>query len=662
MRSLTRRTFLRDSFLAAASASIAADAIASAEGIENPDGRHGMRKKKLAANLYMLEGAVNTGVLVHKEKALLFDCCDSVTPARLRSLGVNSVNMICCTQHRRPNVCGAYAFVENGAGIVAPAAERHLFEDVDAYWSDWRKRWHLYDMRPRPQVLVRPLRVSRGVSNGDTIEWEGYKIHVIETPGATDGSVSYLVEAGGTKACFSGDVLCGTGQVWDLYSMQEGFGAVGDYHGFMGSRAKVIASLRKLSSCGAQLLVPSHGAPIRDVAEATQSLDRRLNEVWRNYTAISALNHYFPTLFDELKDDPMRMAPARTMDLPNWIRRVGWTSFAVVSETGAAFLVDCGAEGVVDTLRKWIDEKTIASVEGCWVTHYHDDHVDALQSALLAFGCPITTDRHLAEIVEQPSWFFLPCISPHGTPVARATKDRDTWSWHEFRFTAYHFPGQTLYHSGLLVEGHGGKPFFAGDSFSPTGLDDYTCGNRMFLGAGRGFRRCIGLLREIQPDYILNQHQERAFAFTNDELDYMERLLAERERLIAEMTPWEDPNFAIDEWWMRTYPYQQDTCAGSVIAIDVEFTNHGTNEARVDVEPVLPAGWRWNRKRGTRSLRIPPKTDGIAAPFGPQPDRAARVWIEVAEGASPGRYVVPLRATWNGHYLGQFRHALVFVR
>jgi len=621
-----------------------------------------MRRRNLAPNLYVLEGAVNTGVLVHEGKALLFDCCDSVTPAGLKSTGAVSVTMICCTQHRRPNVSGAYEFVENGAALVAPAAERHLFEDVDAYWSDWRKRWHLYDMQPGPQVLTKSLPVSRTVADGDVIEWEGHTIHVIETPGATDGSVSYLIEAGGSKVCFSGDALCGPGQVWDLYSMQEGFDAVGDYHGFLGSRRKLIASLHKLASSGAEILVPSHGAPIHDPKPATELLEQRMNEVWRNYAATSALNHYWPALLDDLKDDPLRMTPARTLDVPDWIRRVGWTSFAVKSETGAAFLIDCGAEGVVETLRKWIDEKVITSVEGCWITHYHDDHVDALQSALMAFGCPIITDRHLAGIVENPSRFFLPCIAPSGTPVTRATQDGDTWSWHEFKFTAYHLPGQTFYHSGLLVEGRGAKAFFGGDSFSPTGLDDYTCGNRVFLGAGRGFQRCIDLLRELRPDCILNEHQERGFVFTDEQLDYMARLLADRERLIAEITPWEDPNFAVDEWWMRTYPYQQETCPGSIIAVDLEFTNHAMTEAHAKVEPVLPTGWRWIRKRSAHNLRVPPRTDGVTQPFGPQPDRAARIWIGVPDDAASGRYVVPFRVTWNGRYLGQFRHALVFVR
>ena len=44
-------------------------------------------------------------------------------------------------------------------------------------------------------------------------------------------------------------------------------------------------------------------------------------------------------------------------------------------------------------------------------------------------------------------------ISPSVAPVDHRTGDAESWRWHEFTLTAYHFGGQTLYHGGLLVEG-----------------------------------------------------------------------------------------------------------------------------------------------------------------------------------------------------------------
>ncbi len=617
---------------------------------------------QLASNLFVLGGAVNTGVLVAGRQALLFDCCDTVSPARLAELGVDTVAAILCTQHRRPNVAGAYPFLAGGARLIAPAGERHLCEDPAAYWNDWRNRWHIYHHQPGLQVPARPLPVARAVGEGDVVEWEGFAIHVLDTPGATTGSVSYLVEAGGQRIVFSGDVVYGPGQVWDLYSLQKGFGCIGDYHGFLGQRRALSASLQKLASCGADLLVPSHGAPVHGVAAATELAAQRLEAVWRNYTAISALNHYFPDLLAETRSDPRRMAPARTVEPPPFVRRVAYTSLAVISETGAALLVDCGHDAVIDTLQQWRQEGLITGVEACWVTHYHDDHVDALHRLAQAFGCPILADQHMAEIVEHPLRFFLPCIAPAGAPVARATREGESWPWHEFQLTFCHFPGQTYYHGGLLVDGHGCKVFFCGDSGAPTGLDDYCCGNRTFLGAGLGFRRCIDIWRQCRPDYILNEHQDLAFAFTPEELDAMEAMLAERERLLAALLPWPDPNFGLDEGWVRTYPYEQEAWPGGAAAVEVQFTNHGPRPAEAAVEPVLPAGWLWDRERSVARVQVPARTGGSTASCCPRPDGAARVWVLLPKDARAGRYVLPFRVTWGGRYLGQVRHAIVAVR
>jgi len=283
--------------------------------------------------------------------------------------------------------------------------------------------------------------------------------------------------------------------------------------------------------------------------------------------------------------------------------------------------------------------------------------VDALPRVAKELRCPIMTDRRVSEIIEHPECFFLPCISPNAAPVAKATEHGESWTWQEFTLTAFHFPGQTFYHAGLLVEGHGERAFFAGDSGAPTGLDDYCCGNRVFLGAAKGSRFCLDIWRQYAPDYILNEHQDRAFRFTAEQLDSMDKMLEERERLIAEMTPWPHANFATDEWWIRTYPYEQEAAPGGSIAIDVEFTNHGPQEAEAVVVPVLPEGWGC----AAQSVRItvPPDTSGSRDAALPRPDRAARIALTVAPDVVPGLYVIPFRITWDGRYLGQFRHAVV---
>ncbi len=626
-----------------------------------------MEAQRLGDQLLLLAGAVNTGVLVSGECALLFDCCDRVTPERLRALGVERVEKILCTQHRRPNAAGAYPFVtpERGelppAALVVPAREAHLFEDVAAYWADPANRWHIYHHQPGPQVLAEPLPVSDGVGEGDTIEWRGHVIRVLDTPGATDGSVSYLVESHGTRYAFCGDALCGPGQLWDLSSLQKGRLGTMDYHGFLGNRGRLVASLRRLAESGADVLIPSHGAPMREPQAAIALTLERLEAAWRNFAAISALHFYLPDLLADVQDDPLRMPPGSTSPLPGFIRRCGITSFVVVSETGAALVVDCGDPAVVETLHGWHHDGAIGAPEGCWVTHYHDDHVDALATLRETFGCPIIAERHLVEILEHPARFFLPCISPNPVVVDRPVAHGERWRWHEFTLTAYHFPGQTLYHGGLLLEGRGLRVFFAGDSAAPTGLDDYCAANRNFLGPDRGYRQCLALWRALRPDLILNQHQERAFVFGEAQLGHMERMLEERERLFGTLLPWAHPDFGTDEHWVRAYPYQQEVAPGGTFWVDVQFTNHAPVPGVGEVEPVLPPGWRWERERAPARVELPARTAGSVAPWESNPDRAVRIWVQAAPDAVRGRVVLPMRITWDGRYLGQFRHALVDV-
>ena len=408
------------------------------------------------------------------------------------------------------------------------------------------------------------------------------------------------------------------------------------------------------------MLVPSHGVIMRDPAAAIDLLPERFDALWRNYTSISCLNNYFPDLFEDTKDDPLRMKPVPKKERPPFISEPVYTSFGIVSDTGAFLLIDCGHEKVVEKVQERLDKGEITAIEGCWVTHYHDDHMDGMGKLVERFGCPVMTVEHVAEVVEHPERFWLPCISPVAVPVD-AKKDGESWQWHEFRMTAFHFPGQTYYHSGLLVEGHGTSVFFAGDSGSPTGIDDHCCPNRNFLAPSTGFRRCFEIWREHKPEFIFNEHQPMAFSFTDADLDYMDDMLAKREEILADMLPWENPNFGLDEGWVRVYPYEQDARPGEAFRMDVQFTNHSVGEATAAVEPALPEGWTWDRSRGTADVLLPPRTGGTVDAYCATPDKAASVWITPPPDAEPGKHVISFRVTWNGRYLGAIRSGVVNV-
>ena len=130
----------------------------------------------------------------------------------------------------------------------------------------------------------------------------------------------------------------------------------------------------------------------------------------------------------------------------------------------------------------------------------------------------------------------------------------------------------------------------------------------------------------------------------------MKKVLAERVKIFGDLLPWEHPNFGTDVVWARAYPYEQDVVKGGVFTVKMMFTNHADSPSRAEVKPVLPDGWKWERQFGNTHCRISPSEDG-----------AATVVIAVPEKTESGIYVIPFRITWNNRYLGQFRHALVWI-
>jgi len=620
---------------------------------------------ELAPNLYVYRGSVNVGILRDGHRALLIDVGEGAVAGVLAELGISHVDRVLFTHHHRDQASGIGPFLVAGARIGVPRAERQWFEQVERYWTDPANRWHLYDFRPHRLMLARSIPVHDTYCEGDRFEWGGATIAVMATPGHTDGSVSYQVDLGGARYLFSGDVLYDEGQVWELYSLQKGRGTR-DYHGFLGDRGRLFKSLGKLRAAAPAALIPSHGNIVTNPERAVDLLRERLTACYRQYVAISALRFYFPGLFREFRVRsgsseegqirwPEDMMPVREgKPCPGFLKHLG-TTWIVSSEDGAAFVVDCGSQDVVQEILAMQARGELAAVEWLWISHYHDDHVDGIPRFREAFGCPIVADESVAQVVEDPMAWRLPCISPEVTPVDRHTGNGESWRWHEFTITAYHLPGQTLYHGGLFVEGRGQRILFVGDSFTMAGIDDYCAGNRNLLGRGRGFDACIDLVQTLQPDLLLNCHVDEGFDFTEQQCLTMRSNLAERERLYRELLPWDDPNHGLDEEWVRCYPYEQCAEPGDTVCLQVVFTNHSDEACSASCEVIPPEEWQ----------SLPPAEKGGPgcgeAMIPPRAERSILLTFSIPRAAQSGRWVVPVEVTYDGRRLGQFREAIVEV-
>ena len=597
---------------------------------------------QLSENLYVHHGHVNTGILCDGSHALLIDPGDPTFNTTLTELGITKAEPLLFTHHHRDNIL-RYPIADN-VRVGVPAKEASWFAEVETFWNDPKYRWHLYNYHPHNLMRADAIRVTETYTDGAQIAWGSASLTVLETPGHTDGSVTYLIDVDGKRFAFTGDLIYDEGKIWELYSLQKGQ-QTSDYHGFLGARDELKESLEKVRQASPTALIPTHGVVMNDPDKAIDALLERLAYCYDKYVAISALRHYFPQLFAEFEGHPGHMPIREGKPPPECLRHFG-TTWLIIAENGEAFVMDCGSPNVIKQIQQLQADNEVSEVTQFWVTHYHDDHVNAIPEFQETFACETITDTVVAQVITNPIGFRLPCISPSVTRVDRITQDGDSWQWNEFTMTAYHFPGQTYYHGGLLVEGHGVRMFFGGDSFTMAGIDDYCSGNRNLLGSDVGYERCLRLIQELKPTHIFNCHVDPAFDFTDAEIAFMLDTLAERERCYTELFPWDHANYGMDEHWVRCDPYEQEVVPGGTAQLRVEITNHSDEPRTATAQPILPALWGTEVTPGETT--IPP---GAAGGFGfsiPIPQHCETL----------GRVVIPVDITYNARPLGKFREAI----
>ena len=122
------------------------------------------------------------------------------------------------------------------------------------------------------------------MKEGDALEWEGLKFDVLETPGHTDGSVTYLVELDGRRIAFTGDLISGPGQMWEMHSLQNRVGPLPAPHLGFGAMGELVkTSLDRVLATKPDLLIPSHGVVMRDPRAAVEQLKKNFDAVMDNY-------------------------------------------------------------------------------------------------------------------------------------------------------------------------------------------------------------------------------------------------------------------------------------------------------------------------------------------------------------------------------------------
>ncbi len=570
---------------------------------------------------------------------------------------VTMYEQLLLTHHRRDVVGSALKALPSGTSIVAPDAERVWLEKPTEFWNAFTKnRFHDYGCFTT-KIVALPVKVDRWVKEADSIDWRGLKFEVIDTPGYTPGSISYLATIDGKKLAFTGDLIYGDGQLLDLYSFQEAIpeAAIRGYHGYAGRLSQLVTSLQKIALLKPDILVPARGPLIENPQAAIDRLIGRVQALYRNYLSTNALHWYF-------KEERMRQCGERVLGkgapielmpyshhekAPDWVFENA-TSRMLISDEGNGFLLDCGYQRVMDAVQKMIDSGLVKKVDGIFVTHYHDDHTDMVQAAAERFQCPVYATQDYVDILQNPAAYHMPAMT--STPIKNITglTSGHDMKWHEFELTFHSFPGQAFYHGALLVRKGNERPvFFVGDSFAPSGIDDYCLQNRNLVHDAGGYNLCFQKLREVQqPHWLVNEHIPFVFQFTDSELTYLESRYRQRTEILKELFPWDAPNYGIDEQWAVFYPYGATTAVSRVLALEVHITNHSPVRREFAVTPNLPAGMTTVNSQGKIQL---------------EPGQLGRVRMSIDVGNTTGNHVITADIRSEGMEFCDWIEALITV-
>ena len=538
--------------------------------------------------------------------------------------------------------------------VIVPAAEKDLFAGPGAFWEKLETaRFHDYAQQTT-KVPVTPLRVERAVSDGDTLDAGGVRIRVLATPGYTRGAVSYLLEAGGKRIACTGDLIYGDGRLFDLYSLQDAIpeAKARGYHGYAARAGELIRSLRLIAKEKPHIVLPARGPAITDAQTAITRLIDRLQTFLLSHFETDALRWYWGDENHRIRsravERPMDILPmAEQAKLPTDILAIG-NSRVILSKSGSAFVVDAGYRNLLPELRKLRDAGRFRTVEGIWITHYHDDHTDYIRDVSAEFNSPVYFTNRMAEVMGRPGGFRLPCLTTKAVPTSGAKLDGEAMDWHEWKFTFWYFPGQTLYHGGLVAKRQDGQTYlFTGDSFTPSGMDDYCMQNRDILRPGEGYELCLRKIASLpESTWLLNQHVEPMFRYTGAQVKRMQAELSKRSAALAQLSPWPDINYMVDESWARVFPYGSDLRTGDTVELELRITNHAPERTIYRATWNLPAGLELIR--ADRQRQIAPRQDGMLR---------ARV-----RAAAPGLHVVTADVFFMGRELKQWTEALVRVR
>jgi len=617
--------------------------------------------EKIDEDLWAFSDSCIVYALKTPQGVLLFNAGTGAAADALVELAGDLPVHVLLTHYFRDHSAGADRFKAGGARIYAPYWEHAYYEDPEQHFRE-RQVWNSYDNRWDRFSPLTPIEVDEWMMDYATREIAGVNVYIEPSPGVSSGGVSYIVEHGGRRLAFVGELIQAPGKIARLAPLQYNYN---DCPGACAVYYSCAAMLRQ----DVDMLLPSLGKPIDTPRPALESLRQNLLTVDGVKPGIADQMAYL-----DCDDDLIEFIPGR---LYKSKYSVCATNF-LISKSGKAMCLDYGygqidifpekyhfanRRALLHGVRGLKSRFGIDRIDTCLVSHFHDDHVNGINLIRRLYGTKVLACENFADILENPMAYDRPCLWEEPIPVDQRLPAAEPVQWEEFTITCYPMSGHTRFAAILCIEFDderlchtGDQVFFYSSKAGLVFVDDGS--SREFVnqvyknGLDMGcYKASLDVIKNFDPTWLATGHTDPYPVAPIAERFYkvLEAGAAAFDDVHATLMPLadDDVHFGAESQPAKLCPYHcHHAEAGGQVELWGWVLNPFNKTATAEVNLALPDGWT---------------AAPVTLDLGPREQARFTTDMTVSAGTVCRRLPIGLELTVDNKNFGQVSEALVTV-
>ena len=584
---------------------------------------------QVADGVYRSAGIPAAYALVDGGRIAVIDPGTLADLQALEKMTDGQIELALLTHHHRDTCAQAADLVRRGV-VVRAAKKSAEWLEPSAVRRYWAETVPLRTSRTAYLVVAEGIAALRcDLENGSVIDWHGWKVEVLATPGHSRDHISFLARRGdGPLIAFVGDAIGPEAKMWSPYTTDW------DHWTDSGLRAAA-TSLEQLASRRPDYVCPDHGDVIRqDAVGLLKRAAERVAEVaflksYERYTKERVGN---PPQYAFLAPEQAGSAGQKPWShLSPHLFYTGNTyvlvSRASRGERPPILVVDPWGKRSAVQIERLRSQENLGPIEVVMFSHAHYDHYDGVYHLPNRDELTIWSLDLVARPIAEPLYFRAPFLDARPVAFTRRFRDGDTATWGGYRFRFHHFPGQSYFTMAVETEIDGKKCLFTADNFFHVDLYSGTGGwmglNRSFPGF---YAQSARLVERLRPEWVLAEHGG-AFEFNAEDFRRRVRWAEAAGRAADAISP-RGHRFDWDVHRVHVEPLVVSARPGETIRADLVIHNPLEEPDRM-------------RIRTDRDAVLEPVT--VEVEVSAHETQRLRIGLRIRSKVAAGRYAVPLQ-------------------